>query len=439
MPVSLLLSLAFASLVQLSLAVGIDSPDFDVIQALREQGLDISAIPALATLTDQNSIFSCGIAVGAANAFLNVLSITDKQVSEQCEALQFSYGKDAVDLNGDAEYNNFTGSFWSELQAEVSPYCIFYPSSPSEVSVLVLLSRLTRCPFAVKSGGHAAFSGASSVEGGIAVSLKNLDHITLSEDQRTAFIGPGNTWSRIYTELEQYDLAAIGGRVAPIGVGGLTTGGGISFFSNIYGYACDNVASYKVITATGELVTASPSQNSDLFWALRGGGNNFGIVTDFELETIPLPGGEMWRSTRAYSEDQFSGVIDAFVDLIDQSPRDPNAGTWVAWVVSSGVKIASTELWYAKPDGANASIFNNFNAIPAVANTTGNTKLADFTAEVAESNPYGFRECYYVISIKASRAVAQAASEIFFEEQASVADAAGVNAVMVWQGVTKGE
>jgi hypothetical protein len=344
-----------------------------------------------------------------------------------------------VDLKGDAGYSSFTGAFWSELQAEVSPYCVFYPSSPPEVSVLVLLSRLTQCPFAAKSGGHAAFSGSSNIEGGITVSLKNLNGIALSDDHKTAHIQPGNTWNRIYTELQQYDLAAIGGRVAPIGIGGLTTGGGISFFSNIYGYACDNVASYKVVTATGEIVTATPSQNSDLYWALRGGGNNFGIVVDFEVETIPLPGGEMWGSARIYMEDQFSGVTDAFADLIDKSPSDPNAGTWVAWVVNSGFKVASAELWYANPNGQDAAIFDKFNALTAISTTARGNTLANYTAEVAQINPYGFRECYYAISVKASRAVAQAATDIFFEEQASVADVAGAMPVMVWQGVTEGE
>ncbi|KAK7710525.1 hypothetical protein SLS63_012955 [Diaporthe eres] len=276
------------------------------------------------------------------------------------------------------------------------------------------------------------------IEGGVTVSLRNLNSIALSADRKTAFIQPGNTWGHIYSELEKYDLAVIGGRVTPIGIGGLTTGGGISFFSNIYGWACDNVASYEVVTSTGELATVSPSQHSDLYWALRGGGNNFGIVVDFELETIPLPGGEMWGGTRVCTEDQFPNLIDAFAGLIDESPSDPNAGTWVAWILNSGVKIAAAELWYAKPNGQNASIFDNYNRMPTISDNTGNITLANYTAQVAESNPYGYRECYYATSIRASRAVAQAATDIFYDEVVSVADVAGANPVMVWQGITEG-
>lgn len=358
---------------------------------------------------------------------------------DQCESLQAVYGDDAVDLKDEPNYATFTGGFWSELQAEVHPHCIFYPSSASAVSVLVLISRLTQCPFAVKSGGHAAFAGASSVEGGVTVSLKSLDDITLSADRKTAFIQPGNTWGHIYYELEKYDLSVIGGRVTPIGIGGLTTGGGISFFSNIYGFACDNVASYKVVTSTGEVATASPNQNSDLYWALRGGGNNFGIVVRFELETIPVPGGEMWGSSRVYTEDQFPSLIDAFAGLIDESPSDPNAGTWVAWVLNSGAKLAAAELWYAKPNGQNASIFENFNRMPTISETSGNRTLTNYTGQVAERNPYGYRECYYAISTRASRVVAQAATDIFYQEVITVSDVPGVNPVMVWQGITEGE
>lgn len=85
------------------------------------------------------------------------------------------------------------------------------------------------CPFAVKSGGHAAFSGASNIAGGITVDLAELNQITLSDDKSVASIGPGNTWYDVYAALEPHNLVAIGGRVAGIGVGGLILGGRLSF------------------------------------------------------------------------------------------------------------------------------------------------------------------------------------------------------------------
>jgi FAD/FMN-containing dehydrogenase len=111
---------------------------------------------------------------------------------------------------------------------------------------MVLISQLTKCPFAAKSGGHAAFTGSSNSDGGITVLLRDLNEVTLSEDRSVASIAPGNTWGDVYTALEPYGLAVVGGRVSDIGVGGLTTGGGISYHSNLYGWALDNVESFEV-------------------------------------------------------------------------------------------------------------------------------------------------------------------------------------------------
>lgn len=111
------------------------------------------------------------------------------------------------------------------MQSDVNPYCIFKPQKPTQVSVLVLLARLAQCPFAAKSGGHAAFAGASSVEGGITVSFTNLKDISLSKDKKIASIGPGNIWGGVFEELTKSDVTVIGGRIHNIGVGGLTTGG----------------------------------------------------------------------------------------------------------------------------------------------------------------------------------------------------------------------
>jgi FAD/FMN-containing dehydrogenase len=133
--------------------------------------------------------------------------------------------------------------------------------------VVLLLSRLTQCPFAVKSGGHAAFAGASNIRGGITINFAKLNEVTLPSDKSIASVGPGNTWYDVYESLEPDNLTVIGGRVAAIGVGGLTLGGkdprshliqlliraltscsigGISFFSGKYGWACDNVYNYEV-------------------------------------------------------------------------------------------------------------------------------------------------------------------------------------------------
>lgn len=98
-------------------------------------------------------------------------------------------------------------------------------------------------------------------------------------------------------------------KMAPVGVPGLILGGGISHFSNKRGWACDNVASFELVTASGLVINVSPMSYADLYWALRGGGSNFGIVTNFKLDAFPL--GQMWGGQRIYVESSFPGVLNA--------------------------------------------------------------------------------------------------------------------------------
>jgi FAD/FMN-containing dehydrogenase len=145
------------------------------------------------------------------------------------------YGGNAVYTQDEAAYSSFTGSYWSQNQAEVAPQCIFKPSSVVDVSVLVLLSRLTQCPFAVKSGGHAAFKGASNIDGGITVSLEKLNDINISRDKKTVTIQPGNNWADVYTTLDASNLSVTGGRVSRVGSGGLTLGGELNHATDAVG------------------------------------------------------------------------------------------------------------------------------------------------------------------------------------------------------------
>ena len=134
-------------------------------------------------------------------------------------------GSDGLYSEDTQAFTSFRQSYWSQQQAQVEPYCVFEPAEQAKLSALVLISRLTQCPFAIKSGGHAAFGGASSIEGGITVSLAKFNQITLSSDQQSVTVGPGNRWLAVYQSLQAQNLVVVGGRVSAIGVGGLTLGG----------------------------------------------------------------------------------------------------------------------------------------------------------------------------------------------------------------------
>jgi hypothetical protein len=300
----------------------------------------------------------------------------------------------------------------------------------------VLLSRLTQCPFAFKSGGHAAFAGASNIEGGITVSFEKMKDVKVSCDKHKVKIQPGNTWGQVFEKLEKHEITVTGGRVADVGTGGLTLGGGISFFSNKYGWACDNVLSYEVVTAAGFILNVTEKSHPSLYWALRGGGNNFGIVTAFIFRAIPLPSNKMWGGTKTYLENDFTGLTKAFVHTIDSSPDDNNAGTWIAWLSQGGMKLAATEFWYATPDGADADIWKPYENLTAVADTTQERLLHEYAEVQNESNPYGLREVYYGLTVKAGFEIAAKARDIFFEEQPRMAGVEGANPVLVFQGIT---
>jgi hypothetical protein len=220
--------------------------DFNITEALIAQGINVSALPELTALERRSSDLACNIAVSTLPSRL--VKTQTQSLYYQCSSLYKIYGNDAVEFRAEPEYMAFTSGFWSGISAEVKPFCIFKPSNPKAVSVLVLLSRLSLCPFAVKSGGHSAFAGAATIEGGITASFENLNDIKLSSDKKTVSVQSGNKWRDVLTALSTTGVTVVGGRIGDLGVGGLTLGGGISFLSNEYGLACDNVASFEVFS-----------------------------------------------------------------------------------------------------------------------------------------------------------------------------------------------
>lgn len=115
------------------------------------------------------------------------------------------------------------------------------PEGTDDVTTTVKILASLSAPFTVKSGGHTAYDGGSNIENGVTIDLARLNDIALSEDCQTVSIGPGNRWGNVSGVLDPLGLAVVGGRVSDVGLSGLILGGGISFFSGRYGWACDNV------------------------------------------------------------------------------------------------------------------------------------------------------------------------------------------------------
>lgn len=185
------------------------------------------------------------------------------------------------------------------------------------------------------------------------------------------------------------------------------------------------------------MITVTPEQYPDLYWALRGGGNNFGIVTTFHLMTKPLPNDLLWGGTRSYTEEAFPALIKTWMDLGFNSPKDPKAGSWIAWL-NTGTKIASTELWYAVPNGNESALLAPFFNITAVSDTTKTRSHASYVKDNEATNQYGVREVYYVLSAKASVELGERAINIFYKSTAAFSSIEGAFPVLIWQHITDG-
>ncbi|KAL4867177.1 hypothetical protein BDV12DRAFT_198522 [Aspergillus spectabilis] len=176
---------------------------------------------------------------------------------------------------------------------------------------------------------HGNHAGASSIQDGLLIDLSRLNSITLSEDELIAMIGARLRWIDVYTVLEERGLQVVGGRSATVGFAGFTLGGGISFLSRRYDWAVDNVRNYEVVLANGTIANVNRDSSPDLYFALRGGGNNFGIVTRFDFETYrhgPMSGGTTVflmedlesRRTALGLEDRWQWSMNSVLNKVNQ-------------------------------------------------------------------------------------------------------------------------
>jgi hypothetical protein len=195
--------------------------------------------------SDDIKITALGCTIAVSTIYGSCITDWTHTKLDQCGFLDILlYGK--VSFPGETQYLYQESRYWSQQQETTDPTCRVAPTLTLDVSLTLYVLKIVGCQFAVKSGGHGAFVGASNINGGVAIDLLNMNSVTVSADQTQASYGAGNRWIDVYNKLETVGLAVIGGRVADIGVGGLTLGGGISFFSGRFGWACDNVNNYEV-------------------------------------------------------------------------------------------------------------------------------------------------------------------------------------------------
>lgn len=209
------------------------------------------------------------------------------------------------------------------------PSAIVRATSTDDVAKAVQFAREQGIPLAVRSGGHS-IPGFSMVDGGVTVDLSVMKGVVIDPATGRARVQAGATSGDVAGPAHWHGLAITTGDTSSVGMGGLVTGGGIGYMSRKYGLTIDNLVSAQVVTADGEVRTASPLEHADLFWAIRGGGGNFGIVTEFELQLAPvrdvLGGAIVLPATREVIRgylDYMPAAPDGLTTLVNVSPAPP--------------------------------------------------------------------------------------------------------------------
>ena len=206
------------------------------------------------------------------------------------------------------------------------PAAIVRCANTHDVQAVVRQAHASGSDLAVRGGGHSV-PGYGTGNGAIVADLSAMSQILVDPERRIARVGGGATWAMLNEVAAAHGLATTGGIVSTTGVAGLTLGGGIGYLTRKCGLSCDNLLSAEVVLADGQIVTASEAERGDLFWALRGGGGNFGVVTQLEFRLHPV--GEIYGGLMLFEPANAAGIFRYFREFIVDAPRE--YGGYPAW------------------------------------------------------------------------------------------------------------
>jgi FAD/FMN-containing dehydrogenase len=201
------------------------------------------------------------------------------------------------------------------------PALIARPTGPDDVAKVVDFARENDVLLAVRGGGHNG-AGLGTCDGGVVIDLAGLNGIEVDPGARTVRVGGGCTWGEVDAATNEHGLATPSGIISTTGVGGLTLGGGMGHLSRKCGLTIDNLLEAEVVLASGERVRAAEDENADLFWAIRGGGGNFGVVTSFLFRLHEV--GTVFGGPTFWDIDQSAEVLSAYREFILAAPRELN-------------------------------------------------------------------------------------------------------------------
>ncbi|KAF8574997.1 FAD-binding domain-containing protein [Ramaria rubella] len=291
----------------------------------------------------------------------------DVNSSQACTSIVATLGQSTVQSSG-VEYDAAAHGAWNLFNTDFEPTCIVFPRNASHVQTAMKAIFEAESDYAVQAGGHSTMKGWNNVQDGVLIDFSHMNTTFYDVAKDTITLEPGVHWDDAVSILQAQGVAPVGGRQGDVGMG-LLLGGGLSFLSPAHGFAADSFKELDVVLVSGQLVTATvDNQYADLFRALKGGANRFGIVTRYEV--FPVHTGTKndktyFGGTIIYPASSIEAVLNATAHYV-QSVQDPKAvllTSLVNTVIPGAVlPIIAVNLFYIGPE-LPTSIFGEFLAI----------------------------------------------------------------------------
>ncbi|ESK95421.1 fad binding domain-containing protein [Moniliophthora roreri MCA 2997] len=311
--------------------------------------------------------------------------------------------------------SNPKNQYYASQQVDIRPKCCFTPLSPTDVSSVVCLLNEHRTPFAVRSGGHGVWAGQSNIEGGFVVDLSKMRGIQVDLAQNLVKLQPGTTWEEVFKVLDPQNITVAAGRVSSVGVGGFLMGGGISFTSYERGFASDSIINYEVVLADGTIVEANANSHPDLYWALKLGSTNYGIVTRFDMIIYPAAP-QIWAGTHVYSlaEKEFQRpLLKRWLSSIENLSVDPKMASLIN--INGHAQVMALIRIYLEPETSDLSPYTS---TPPIADTMAYTTTAPFIKSIEGVCGINKRVSWFTMTVSAELALIE---ELIARTQAEAA------------------
>lgn len=263
------------------------------------------------------------------------------------------------------------------------PLAVVLPTSNQDIAAVINFAKQHDVPFSIRSGGHSGMGHSTNTDG-IVLDMQRFNEVhILDSTTGVVRVGSGSRWGAVAQKLADSNLVISAGDTASVGVGGLTLGGGIGIMVRKYGLAIDQLIGAEIVTADGETLTVNKDKNSELFWALRGGGGNFGVVTHFDFAAHPL--GQVCFGTVMYKLGDIKTLLAAWRNVTRESPREVTTTLVVMPGFGGNPPSAQMYYCYAGPEAKGNEALQPFLGIAPV--ISQNVKAMPYKDALQEAHP----------------------------------------------------